>query len=54
VTARVVVGADHQPRHGQDNARECARRWAAAGREVEVLIPNIVGQDFNDIIRASP
>lgn len=35
--------------HGQDDARECAKRWANAGREAEVLIPNESGADFNDI-----
>jgi phage/plasmid primase-like uncharacterized protein len=34
---------------GQDDAEACARHWAVAGRRVELLIPNIVGADFNDI-----
>jgi hypothetical protein len=38
---------------GQDAAAACARRWRTAGREVRRLVPNIVGQDFNDIIRGS-
>jgi Toprim domain len=38
---------------GQDAAAECARRWRAAGRTTRRLVPNIVGQDFNDIVRGS-
>jgi phage/plasmid primase-like uncharacterized protein len=34
---------------GQSAARDCAKRWAAAGREVEILIPDEIGTDFNDI-----
>jgi hypothetical protein len=37
---------------GQRAARQCADRWVAAGREVDVLIPNAVGADFNDIVEA--
>ena len=36
---------------GQQAAAECARRWVAAGRQVIRLVPKIVGDDFNDIIR---
>jgi hypothetical protein len=35
---------------GQNAAAECARRWAAAGREVIRLTPRQSG-DFNDIVR---
>ena len=34
---------------GQTAARNCARRWAAAGRDCEVLIPDELGDDFNDL-----
>jgi hypothetical protein len=34
---------------GQAAAHACAGRWAAAGREVEVLTPDVSGEDFNDI-----
>jgi phage/plasmid primase-like uncharacterized protein len=36
---------------GQQAARMCAKRWAEAGRQAEVLIPDQLGQDFNDIAR---
>jgi phage/plasmid primase-like uncharacterized protein len=36
---------------GQAAARDCAERWAAAGREAEVLTPDNVGEDFNDLAR---
>jgi hypothetical protein len=35
---------------GQTAARMCAKRWADAGREAEVLIPNATGADFNDMV----
>ena len=38
---------------GQGAARDCAKRWAAVGREFEVLIPNVTGEDFNDIVLRS-
>jgi phage/plasmid primase-like uncharacterized protein len=34
---------------GQEAARTCAKRWAAAGIEAEVLTPDRVGSDFNDL-----
>jgi phage/plasmid primase-like uncharacterized protein len=46
----VLADADESQR-GQDAARTCARRWAQAGRQVAVLIPNQIGDDFNDIAR---
>jgi hypothetical protein len=39
---------------GQGAARTCAKRWAAAGREAEVLIPDVIGEDFNDLARGAP
>jgi phage/plasmid primase-like uncharacterized protein len=38
---------------GQEAARDCAERWAKAGREVEVLTPDKVGEDFNDLVLRS-
>ncbi|MFH0300998.1 toprim domain-containing protein [Bradyrhizobium sp. 31Argb] len=38
---------------GQDAARTCANRWAAADREAEVLVPNKIGFDFNDLARGA-
>jgi hypothetical protein len=32
---------------GQHAAQQCAKRWLAVGREVEVLIPTASGADFN-------
>jgi hypothetical protein len=46
----IVADADASNR-GQDAARICAKRWAAAGHTVEVLIPDKIGWDFNDIGR---
>jgi hypothetical protein len=36
---------------GQDAARACARRYAASGVDAEVLVPTLVGADFNDLIK---
>ncbi|WP_225149388.1 MULTISPECIES: toprim domain-containing protein [Bradyrhizobium] len=38
---------------GQSAARACANRWAAAGRDAEVLVPNRIGADFNDLARVA-
>jgi len=45
----IIVDNDRK-RAGQDAARACANRWADEGREVELLIPDTVGADFNDIV----
>jgi hypothetical protein len=43
---------DKNGRHaGQHAAQQCAKRWLAVGREVEVLIPTATGADFNDIAK---
>ncbi|MBR0714046.1 toprim domain-containing protein [Bradyrhizobium liaoningense] len=44
----IVADADASST-GQDAARACAKRWAAADREADVLIPDKIGTDFNDI-----
>jgi hypothetical protein len=50
-TSHLTILADNDAGGaGQKAARECAQRWAAAGREFEVLIPNDTGEDFNDIV----
>lgn len=36
---------------GQDAARTCAKRWAKAGIDAEVLTPDHGGSDFNDLIK---
>ena len=38
---------------GPSNAKECAKRWAAAGRAVALLAPQQSGTDFNDLLRGS-
>ena len=38
-------------RPGEAAARACAQRWRAAGREVVRLLPDRLGEDFNDVIR---
>jgi phage/plasmid primase-like uncharacterized protein len=47
IEALTILTDNDEP--GQRAARECADRWVAAGREVDVLIPNAIGADFNDI-----
>jgi phage/plasmid primase-like uncharacterized protein len=34
---------------GERAAQQCAQRWLAAGEDVELLIPNKAGVDFNDV-----
>jgi phage/plasmid primase-like uncharacterized protein len=46
----VLADADANNR-GQQAARTCAKRWAEAGRHAVVLIPDQLGQDFNDVAR---
>jgi len=36
---------------GRRAAEECASRWLAAWRDVELLTPKSVGTDFNDIVK---
>ena len=38
---------------GLGRAEECAQRWAAIGRAVDLLITEKVGTDFNDLIRCA-
>ena len=45
----IIVDNDHNET-GQQASRDCSERWTSAGREVRRIIPNISGQDFNDII----
>jgi putative DNA primase/helicase len=49
----LTILVDHDEA-GQRAARECRERWLAAGREVTALIPNGLGQDFNDIVQKDP
>jgi putative DNA primase/helicase len=54
----VLTDNDHADkkgrRAGQDAARTCVRRWRATGREAVALIPDKLGEDFNDIARRVP
>jgi hypothetical protein len=47
----LTIFADPKP-HEVAGARACAARWAAAGREAVVRIPNPRG-DWNDLLRAA-
>jgi DNA polymerase I-like protein with 3'-5' exonuclease and polymerase domains len=38
---------------GPSSAKECAKRWAAAGRTVALLTPQQSGADFNDLVPGS-
>lgn len=44
----IVIAADFDPA-GIRAARECARRWADAGREARVILPDAFGADLNDM-----
>jgi hypothetical protein len=46
----ILADADEKG-DGQLAARTCAKRWAEAGRHARVLIPDKLGEDFNDIAR---
>jgi phage/plasmid primase-like uncharacterized protein len=48
-----VLADNDVKRAGQAAARACAERWAEAGREVEVLTPDVSGEDFNDLVLRS-
>jgi phage/plasmid primase-like uncharacterized protein len=48
----LTILCDHdRNKTGQEAARTCAKRWAATGCDVEILIPDVLGQDFNDLIK---
>jgi phage/plasmid primase-like uncharacterized protein len=51
----ILADADERDQRGrqagQEAARACARRWAEADREAVILMPDQVGEDFNDIAR---
>ena len=38
---------------GPNSAKECAKRWATAGRAVALLTPQQSGTDFNDLVQGS-
>ena len=43
----LIIAADHDPA-GLRAAEACADRWAAAGRDVRVIVPEAAGADWND------
>ena len=43
----LTIFADHDEA-GLEAARECARRWSSAGRDVEIRFPDKPGTDWND------
>ena len=54
----LTIIVDHDPlnaktgeRPGAAAARDCAQRWRAADREVVRLMPDRLGEDFNDVVR---
>lgn len=47
----LTIFADHD-KTGLEAARQCARRWRAAGKEVRIRAPQIAEADFNDVVRA--
>ncbi len=48
----VTIAADHDLNGvGQRAARDAAARWRATGRTVRVVVPDVPGQDFNDVLR---
>jgi hypothetical protein len=48
----LTVLADHdESGRGQEAARGCGKRWKNAGRKVELLLPNKLDTDFNDLVR---
>jgi phage/plasmid primase-like uncharacterized protein len=50
----LTILADHdESGTGQEAAQQCARRWVAAGRDVEVFLPKNPGEDFNSIAGCS-
>jgi hypothetical protein len=49
ITTLTILVDNDQSGDGQVAADVCTRRWLAANRHVDQLIPHIVGTDFNDI-----
>lgn len=48
----LIILVDHDENGAGERASEqCDVRWAAAGRETQRLMPEIAGEDFNDLVR---
>jgi hypothetical protein len=44
----IILADNDKSGTGEVAAKECARRWLEAGRDVTVLMPATIGHDFND------
>jgi hypothetical protein len=51
IEALTILADNDASGRGQEDARSCGERWAQAGREVIVLMPDVIGFDFNDLVR---
>ena len=49
----VVIAADPDSA-GRDAAQNAAARWQGEGRRVRIAMPNVAGQDFNDLLMTRP
>lgn len=50
----LTIAADHDEHgRGEEAARTCAERWAAAGVEVRIWLPGKAGADLNDLLRGA-
>jgi putative DNA primase/helicase len=50
---QLTVLVDHDvSKTGQRAADECRKRWVAAGKRVELLMPDAAGEDINDVVLA--
>jgi putative DNA primase/helicase len=47
----VILADNDQSKRGEQAAIVCATRYSEAGADVEILLPNTVGEDFNDIAK---
>jgi hypothetical protein len=48
---RICIAADNDTSGaGQNNAVTAARRWKAEGRSVRIVVPEVAGTDFNDLL----
>ena len=48
----ITIIVDHDENGtGQRAALECSRRWTEAGREVFRVVPDLCGDDINDVVQ---
>src|SRR5262249_48950263 len=50
IEALTILADNDANERGQDAAKQCAARWAKAGREVILYTPRDTGCDFNDAV----